>query len=301
MTATQSAAARPSWLGGYRAPVRRFKTIVLVLSLTAAAACGGGGGDDTEEELDAGAPTTAAGPATSAAAVPTTSGGTTVPPAQLTLKVTDVRLINSEESDSGMRILLPAGVASASVTVTGLPTPNRVISVCQANDLDRRLSTAACRTPANGEAVNVNLGSAATGVELVQVGVSGPGPEGNSTALGDVTIRYSASSREMSVRLPQIAGGDSGGGRPAFSLSPASTNGVYRAQLNWAVIPVFGGTDSRARVEVVQGGNVAKEANSTASEARLEGTLSPPGEASIRIQNVGTAAMVTPKLMLLLP
>ena len=272
--------------------------IVLVLAMTAAAACGGGG-DDTEDDLDAGAPTTASGPATTAA-TPTTSG-TTVPATTLTLKVTDVRLINSEESDSGMRILLPAGVASASVTVTGLPTPNRVISVCQANDLDRRLSTAACRTPANGEAVNVNLGTAATGVEIVQAGVSGPGPEGNSTALGDVTIRYSASSREMSVRLPQIAGGDSGGGRPAFSLTPASTNGAYRAQLNWTIIPVFGGTDSRARLEVVQGGNVAKDANSTASEARLEGTLSPPGEASIRIQNVGTAAMVTPKLTLLLP
>ncbi len=279
--------------------MRPFKIILLVLAMTAAAACGGGGGDDTDDDLDAGAPTTAAGPATSAP--PTTSAGTTVPATTLTLKVTDVRLINSEESDSGMRILLPAGVASAAVTVTGLPTPNRVISVCQANDLDRRLSTAACRTPANGEAVNVNLGSAATGVEIVQAGVSGPGPEGNSTTLGDVTIRYAASSREMRVRLPQIAGGDSGGGRPAFALTPASANGAYRAQLNWTVIPVFGGTDSRARLEVVQGDNVAKDANSTASEARLEGTLSPPGEASIRIQNVGTAAMVTPKLTLLLP
>ena len=274
--------------------------IVLVLAMTAAAACGGGGGVDTEDDIDAGAPTTAAGPATSAG-VPTTSAGTTVPPTTLTLKVTDVRLINSEESDSGMRILLPDGVASASVTVTGLPTPNRVISVCQANDLDRRLSTAACRTPANGEAVNVNLGSAATGVEVVQAGVTGPGPEGNSTALGEVTIRYTASSREMRVRLPQIAGGESGGGRPAFSLTPASASGAYRAQLNWTVIPVFGGTDSRGRLELVQGGTVAKEANSTASEARLEGTVSPPGEASIRIQNVGTAAMVTPKLTLLLP
>lgn len=274
--------------------------IVLVVAMTAAA-CGGGGGDDTEDDLDAGAPTTVQGPATTAA-VPTTAGGTTVPATTLTLKVTDVRLINSEESDSGMRILLPAGVASASVTIaSGLPTPNRVISVCQANDLDRRLSTAACRTPANGEAVNVNLGTAATGVELVQVGVSGAGAEGNSTNLGDVTIRYAASSREMRVRLPQIAGSDSGGGRPAFSLTPASSNGAYRAQLNWTIIPVFGGTDSRGKLEVVQGTNVARDANSTGSEARLDGTLSPPGEASIRIQNVGTAAMVTPKLTLLLP
>jgi hypothetical protein len=274
--------------------------IMIVLALTAAAACGGGGGDDTDEDLDAGAPTTAAGAPTTAR-VPTTTPGTTVAPTSLTLKVTDVRLINSEESDSGMRILLPAGTASAAVTVTGLPTPNRVISVCQANDLDRRLSTAACRTPANGEAVNVALGSAATGVEVVQVGVSGSGPEGNSTALGDVTIRYSASSREMTVRLPQIAGGDGAKLSPTFSLTPPSTNGAYRAQMNWTIIPVFGGTDSRARLELVQGGNVANQADSTATEARLEGTLTPAAEASIRIQNVGTAAMVSPKLTLLLP
>lgn len=272
---------------------------MLVLAMTAAA-CGGGGGDDTDDDIDAGGPTTAAGSATTVP-VPTTAAGTTVPPTTLTLKVTDIRLINSEESDSGMRILLPAGVASASVTATGLPTPNRVISVCQANELDRRMSTAACRQPANGEAVNVSLGSAATGVEIVQAGLSAAGPEGNATALGEVTIRYTASSREISARLPQIAGGDSGGGRPSFSLTPASTSGAYRAQLNWTVIPVFGGTDSRGRLELVQGANVSKEANSTATEARIDGTLSPPGEAAIRIQNVGTAAMVTPKLTLLLP
>ena len=273
----------------------------MVLALTAAAACGGGGGgeDDAADDIDAGAPTTAAGPSTTVG-VPTTAG-TTVPPTTLTLKVTDVRLINSEESDSGMRILLPRGVATASVTLTGVPSPNRVISVCQANDLERRLTTAACRMPANGEAVNVALGSAATGVEIVQVGVSGSGPDANTTALGDVTISYAASSRELSARLPQIAGGESGGGRASFTLTPASSSGAYRAALNWTVIQVFGGSDSRARLELVQGANVANQANSTGSEARLEGTVSPPGEAAIRIQNVGTAAMVSPRLTVLLP
>jgi len=279
--------------------MRRLGMIAMVLAMTTAAACGGGGGG-TDDDIDAGAPTTAAGPATTSP-VPTTTAGTTVPATNLTLKLTDLRLINSEESDNGMRILLPAGVASASVTLNGVPSPNQVIRVCQANELDRRLSTAACRAPASGEAVNVTLGSAATGVEIVQVGVSGPGAEGNSTALGEVTIRYTASSREMSARLPQVAGGDSGGARPSFALTPASTNGAYRATLNWTVIPVFGGTDSRCRLELVQGGNVVDQASSTGTEARLEGTLSPPGEAAVRIQNVGTAAMVSPKLTLRLP
>lgn len=272
--------------------------IVLVISAVAAG-CGGGDDGGTEEDLDAGAtPTTLSG---TTVPVPSTAGGTTVPATTLTLKMTDVRVVSSEEPDSGMRVLLPAGVASASVTVTGLPSPNRVISVCQANELDRRMSGAACRTPANGEAVNVTLGSAATGVEIAQVGSSGSGPEGNITALSEVTIRYAASSREVNLRLQEIAGGDTTN-QPTISLTPPSASGNYRATLNWKIIPVFGGTDSRGQLELVQGGNVVKMAESANTQVSLSGTLPPPvGEAAVRIRNVGAAAMVTPELSALLP
>jgi hypothetical protein len=270
--------------------------MVMALALVAAA-CGG----DSDDGGDvAAATTTAAGPATSGT-VPTTAGGTTVPATSLTLRMTDVRLLNSEESDNAVRILLPPGVASASVTVAGLPSPNRVISVCQADDLDRRLSTAACRMPAGSEAVTVALGSAARGVEIVQAGVSGSGPEGNTTNLGEITIRYAASSREVNVRLSQIAAGESGA-RPTFALAPASTSGAYQVRLTWTVIQVFGGTPSSALVELVQGGNVANKAEGGGLEVRLSGSLSPPGsEAAVRIQNAGSSALVGPKLALTLP
>jgi hypothetical protein len=277
--------------------VRRFKTLALLLAMTAlAAGCGGSGGDDTDEEVEA-APER---PPLSTSVVPTTSGGTTVPPTNLTLRLTDVRVTNSEESDSGMRVLLPAGVATASVTVNGLPTPNAVISVCQANELDRRLSGAACRRPANGEAVTVNLGSAAKGVEIAQVGLSASGPGGNITTLSDVTIRYAASSREVSLRLQEVAGGDAGG-QPTFTMTPAGT-GSYRAQLNWKIIPVFGGTDSRGRLELLQGGNVAAQNEGANTQAQLTGTV-PAGAADValRIRNVGAAAMVTPQLTATFP
>jgi hypothetical protein len=277
--------------------VRRFKTLALMLVMTAlAAGCGSSGGDETDTDVEP-APER---PPLSASAVPTTSGGTTIPATNLTLRMTDVRVVNSEESDSGMRVILPAGVASASVTVNGLPSPNRVISVCQANELDRRLSAAACRTPANGEAVTVALGSAATGVEIAQVGVSGAGPEGNITILSDVTIRYAASSREVSLRLQEVAGSDEGG-RPTFSMTPAGT-GAYRAQLNWKIIPVFGGTDSRGRLELVQGGNVTNQTEGSNTQALLDGTVpAGAGDVAIRIRNVGTAAMVTPQLTVTFP
>ncbi len=268
--------------------------MVLALALVAAA-CGGDGDED-----GGAAPTTVPAPATTAA-VATTAGGTTVPAATVTLRITDIRLLNSEESDNAVRILLPAGVPSASVTVAGLPSPNRIVSVCQADDLDRRLSTAACRMPASGEAVNVALGSAAKGVEIVQAGVSGTGPEANTTNLGDITIRYAASSREVNVRLSQIAAGESGT-RPTFALTPAGTSGAYQARLTWTVIQVFGGTPSSALVELVQGGNVANRAEGGGLEVRLNGSVSPPGtEAAIRVQNAGSSALVSPKLALTLP
>jgi len=270
----------------------------MFLTLAAAAAgCGGGGGTDENVQ---GPPDSTPATAATTVPVPSTSAGTTVPGTNLSLRMTDLRLLNSEESDNGLRVLLPAGVTSASVTVMGLPSPNRVISVCQASELDRRLSTAACRMPANGEAVTLPLGSAASGVEIIQVGVSGSGPAASTTSLDEVTIKYTASSREVNVRLPQIASGEAGG-RPTFALAPASPNGNYRATLTWSVIQVFGGTSSNAQVELVQGGSAANKAEGGGLDVRLNGTLSPPGEGAIRVGNIGSGAMVSPKLALLLP
>ena len=273
--------------------------MALAAVLAAAAACGGGG--DSGGGDDAAAPPSSAAGAVTTAPGPSTAPSTTAAAAAtLTLRVTDVRLINSEESDSGLRILLPGGTASATVTLTGLPSPNRVVSVCQADSLDRRMGTAVCRMPGNGEAVTLPLGPAASGVEIVQAGTSSAGPGGNVTALDDISIRYSASSRELSVRLPQIASGDSGG-RPTFALTPAGTTGAYRGVLTWTVIQVFGGTPSNAQLEVVQSGAVANQAQSNAADVRLNGSVSPGADAAIRVANTGTSALITPKLSLLLP
>lgn len=260
-----------------------------------ATACGGGDSDDTD--IGAGPSSTAASMTTP---VPTTVAGTTVPPTNLTLRLTDVKVVSSEEADSGMRILLPAGVGSASVTVTGLPSPNRVISVCQAKELDRRMSGAACRNPANGEAVTVALGSAATGVEIAQVGASGTGPGDGITALSEVKISYAASSREVSLRLQQLAGNDSGN-QPTFAMTPRGS-GSYRVVLNWKIIPVFGGTDSRGQLELVQGDTVVNKSEGANNQVQLEDTA-PAGatDVAVRIRNVGVAAMVTPQLTATFP
>jgi hypothetical protein len=282
---------------GYRALVTRIRTMAMVLALALLTAACGGGDDDEELDSEGQAPATTAAPTTVPVA---TTAGVTGPATNLTLRITDVRLFNSEESDNGMRVLLPAGVTTASVTLTGVPSPNQVVSVCQARELERRLTGATCRTPASGEAVNVALGSAASGVEVIQVGATGAGAAGNSTAISEVNIRYTASSREINARFPQIAAGEEGG-RPSFALTPPSTDGAYRATLTWTVIAVFGGTPANAQLELVQGGNVTNQAQA-GSEVRLSGTISPPAtDAAIRVQNLGSAALVSPKLTVLLP
>lgn len=284
--------------GEYPAPVRRFTMLATVLVMVAALAAGCG--DDGGDGDDGGATASTVTPPTVPAPAPSTTAATAAP-TSLTLRMTDVQLVNSEESDNGLRVLLPAGVATASVTLAGLPSPNRVISVCQARDLERRLTTAVCRTPASGEAVAVALGDAASGVEIVQVGVSSAGPAGNSTVLGEVTIRYAASSRELSARLPQIAAGGSGG-RPLFSLTPPGASGSYRATLTWTVIQVFGGSPSSGLLELVRGDSVLNRAEGGGLDVRLSGEVpAPVGDAAIRAQNVGSSAMVSPKLTLLLP
>jgi hypothetical protein len=229
-----------------------------------------------------------------------TGGGTTVPPTNLTLRITDVHLVVSEESDRGMRVLLPAGVTTASVTLTGVPSPSRVISVCQAQDLEGEMSGAVCRTPASGEAVTVALGAVAKGVEVVHAAVPGSGSTANSVALDDVTIRYSAPSREVNVRLPQVAAGDAGG-RPTFGLTPASADGAYRATFTWRVIQVFGGTPSNGQLEVLEGGKVINQGQG-GGEVRLNGNAPTPGaDVAIRVQNLGPSLLVSPKLTALLP
>jgi hypothetical protein len=138
-------------------------------------------------------------------------------------------------------------------------------------------------------------------VEIVQAGVSGAGPAGSTTTIDDVTIRYAATSRDVKARLAQIAAGEAGG-RPSFALTPAGPSGSYRAQLTWTVIQVFGGTPSNAQLDLVQGGAVANHAEGGGLDLRLNGTVpAPVGDVAIRVQNIGSAAMISPKLTLQLP
>jgi hypothetical protein len=264
---------------------------MIVLAL---AACGSDG-DSASDDLDSSPAAT-----TTTAPVPTTVGGTTVPPTNLTLRISDLRLVISEETNRGVRVLLPAGVTSASVTLPEIASPNRVVSICQTQDLNAVMSAAACRTPTGSEPVTVALGSAARGVEIIHLATPTAGPGNNTFTVKEVQISYAASSREINVRLPQIDAGDAAG-RPTFALSPASADGRYRATFAWQVIPSFGGTPSQGQLEVVRGGGAVAQGQGS-PEVQINGTApAPVADLAVRATNLGTSLLVSPVLNLLLP
>jgi hypothetical protein len=264
---------------------------MIVLAL---AACGSDG-DSASDDLDSSQAAT-----TTTAPVPTTVGGTTVPPTNLTLRISDLRLVISEETNRGVRVLLPAGVTSASVTLPEIASPNRVVSICQTQDLNAVMSAAACRTPTGSEPVTVALGSAARGVEIIHLATPTAGPGDNTFTVEEVQISYAASSREINVRLPQIDAGDAAG-RPTFALTPASADGRYRATFAWRVIPTFGGTPSQGQLEVVRGGTAVAQGQGS-PEVQIDGTApAPAADLAVRASNLGTSLLVSPVLNLLLP
>ena len=274
--------------------MRRSSLAALWLMIVLALAACGSDGDSASDDLDS------SQAATTTAPVPTTVGGTTVPPTNLTLRITDLRLVISEETNRGVRVLLPAGVTSASVTLPEIASPNRVVSICQTQDLNAVMSAAACRTPTGSEPVTVALGSAARGVEIIHLATPTAGPGNNTFTVKEVQISYAASSREINVRLPQIDAGDAAG-RPTFALSPASADGRYRATFAWQVIPSFGGTPSQGQLEVVRGGGAVAQGQGS-PEVQINGTApAPVADLAVRATNLGTSLLVSPVLNLLLP
>lgn len=241
--------------------------------------------DQSARPLGVSTSTTTPGPATTsttatAPATTTLPFPSTVPAGSVTLRATDVRLFNSEESDNAFRVLFESAASEVTVVLGGLPSPNRVVFVCPATELERRVPAAGCVTPADGERVKVPHRPDRRGVEVVQVGVAGTGAQGNSTTVGQIAITYPPSSREVRLRLPPLAPGDAGGA-PSFTLSPAGP-GAYRATATWS-----GG--GNAEMTFTVGSNVSRAEGPPG--AQTTGSVSPPVEGTVRIRNTSPSTL----------
>jgi hypothetical protein len=141
--------------------------------------------------------------------------------------------------------------------------------------------------PASGDVVKVPHGTDYKGVEVVQVGVSGAGPAGNSTAISEIAISYPATSRQAQFRLPPLQQGEAGS-RPVFKMTPVGS-GTYSATATF--VPPSGGV-GEAELTLVSG--TANQNVARGPGPSLSGNLSPPVEAGFRLRNSGstTLAMV---------
>lgn len=256
--------------------MRRRRRALLGLGLLLATAC-------RSDAPDSAAPATKA-TSTTSSPVPTTAGPATTSIAgaasgRVTFRARDVQLSNSEESDNGLRVLIQSPDAEVVVVLRGIPSPNRVVFVCPATELERRVPAPGCLTPAAGEAVRVAHAPDRRGVEVVQVGTVGGG--GNSSLLGEVAITYTPVSREVQLRLPPVPPGE---GAPSFVLTPAGA-GRYRASANWP----DGGATTIALTMTVGTKVVAQIEGSSAS--KLDGDVSPPAEGVLRLRNPGSTTL----------
>lgn len=203
----------------------------------------------------------------------------------VTLRARGVRLANSEESDNAFRAVFDSGAADVSVVLTGVPRPNQVVFVCPAPELDRRVPSPGCRTPAAGETVIVPHGSAYKGVEVVQVGLAGSGPAAGSIVVEEIAISYAPSSRAVRLRLPPLRQGE-GGGTPSFRLSPAGP-GTYRATATWGAAA---GGGSTAELSVAVGTNVLARTDGPPGSL-VNGDVFPPAEGTLTVRNTSSTAL----------
>ena len=244
--------------------------------------------DDSARPPGTSTSSTTLAPATTAASTTTTvlPAPSTGPAGSVTLRAAEVRLVNSEESDNAFRALFDSA-GEVTVVLRGLPSPNRVVFVCPAAELERRQPVGGCVTPNDGEPVTVAPGPDRRGVEVVQVGVSGTGPGGNATTVALIAVTYLPTSREVRLRLPPLEA-DSG---PSFTLSPAGA-GTYRATATWS-----GGANAELTFTV--GSNVSR--NQGPPGAQAAGSVSPPVEGTVRVRNTSSSTLLGVTITALFP
>ena len=259
-----------------------------MIAATVMAGCPSDGGSPGPPGDGSGRSTTVStSPPLTAPTLSTRPGGT-VAGDTVTLTISDLRLVNSEESDNGLRVFLDSAGPTPEVTVilTGVPSPNRTIRVCPAVELERRIGVPGCVTPAGGEAVKVPHLPNYRGLEIVQVGVVTTGVGANTYALGEIAVTFPAATREVRMRLPPLAAGD-GSGRPTTLRMTPTATGSYRANARWT-----GTAAGTGEIDLT-----LNTPTSTVSQARggpgtsLTGNLSPPGEAFVRFRNAGSTTL----------
>ena len=123
---------------------------------------------------------------------------------KVTFHAYNVTLQNSEESDQGLRILVDSPDPNIFVRLKGgVPSSNKVVSVCPIVDMKKLSPGSACVFPSNGEKVEIPHGSEYLGAEVFLLGLA---PDGtNQITIDDIQVGYKAASGAVRVKTPPIA------------------------------------------------------------------------------------------------
>jgi hypothetical protein len=109
--------------------------------------------------------------------------------------------------------------------------------------------------------------------------VAGSGAAGNSIVVPQVAISFTATSREVRLRLPPLGAGEGG---TSFTLSPAGP-GTYRATANWAA------GSGPAELTFTAGTNVSRSEGPPG--AQIMGSVSPAVEGTLAVRNTGSSTL----------
>lgn len=271
-------------------------TRVVVAVLLVGGACRPGDRADPAAATTSPRAVAVAAPSTPPVTQPVPAGGTSGPDI-VTLLVTNVRLTDSQAADNGFRVVVDSAAGAVSVVLSGIPTPNRAIFVCPAAALEQPANRSTCTNPADGQPTRLPFGPASRGVEVVQFGATGLGPDSTPTTVRTIAVTFTPMSREVALRLPPLRPGATGGSA-SFRLSPPGTTGDYRAVATWAT--PASAAPGRAMLSLL-GVDSATNAAEGGPGVTLAGTLTAPADATIRLRNAGDATLTGVTVTALLP
>lgn len=216
---------------------------------------------------------------------------------KVTFHAYNVTLQNSEESDQGLRILVDSPDTTIHVRLKGgVPSSNKVVSVCPVVDMNKLSPGSTCAFPSNGEKVEIPHGSKYLGAEVFLLGLA---PDGtNQITIDDIQVGYKAASGAVRVKTPPIAKSAGASAckdnacNPFFEMTPQLTGTLT------AVATHEG--NGTAQLSILAGDVAAHSYSATGTpyttidfmeggfQLKVSGKIYSAEEAALALQNTGT-------------
>jgi hypothetical protein len=277
----------------------RIAPVLIAFVLLAASACSRSETDDNASPSPSlaspsSASTDAASPAESPSKAPKSpkpsadASPEKVATARTTFTANNVTLWNSEEKDLGFRVIFDSEDPTVSVRLRGVPSDNKVVSVCPIRGLTKVSPGNTCVQPSNTERVDIRHATRFDGVEVLLLGTAPNG--GERLNLGQIQVMYNgpATGAETTVKTPPILKPPNGKPcknntcNPTFQVSPANT-GRLRATTSFL-------GEGRAQL-ALESGEATVDSRQGAGDLRVSGRITANGSPLVALRNTGSRTL----------